>query len=164
MFPEIKKILYATDLSENAKYAFGYAASFSNRFDAAITVFHVIEELNPQITFQMMDLLGDEKWREIQGARKLEAGELIRRRLEDFCKKEGEQDIACSFLVKEIKIAMGHPVEEIIEEAHHGGYDLVVMGTHGHGILAGAMMGSTAMRVLRRSRIPVTVVRLESKK
>ncbi|MEW6261308.1 MAG: universal stress protein [Thermodesulfobacteriota bacterium] len=28
-------------------------------------------------------------------------------------------------------------------------------------MLAGAMMGSTAMRVLRRSRVPVTVVRLE---
>lgn len=164
MFPEIKKILYATDLSENAKHAFGYAASFSNRFGAAITVFHVIEELNPQITFQMMDLLGDEKWREIQGARKLEAGELIRKRLQDFCKKEGENNAACSFLVNEIKVSTGHPVEEIIEEAHKGGYDLVVMGTHGHGILAGAMMGSTAMRVLRRSRIPVTVVRLEPEK
>ncbi|WP_028324966.1 universal stress protein [Desulfatirhabdium butyrativorans] len=164
MFPEIKRILYATDLSENAKYAFGYAARFSNRFGAAITVFHVIEELNPQITFQMMDLLGEEKWRKIQETRKHEAGELIRQRLEDFCKNEGEQDAACSFLVKEIKIVAGHPVEEIIEEAHKGGYDLIVMGTHGHGILAGAMMGSTAMRVLRRSRIPVTVVRLEPKK
>jgi nucleotide-binding universal stress UspA family protein len=35
-----------------------------------------------------------------------------------------------------------------------------VMGTHGHGTLADVMMGSTARRVLRRSRKPVLVVRL----
>jgi nucleotide-binding universal stress UspA family protein len=34
------------------------------------------------------------------------------------------------------------------------------MGTHGHGTLADAMMGSTARRVLRRSKKPVLVVRL----
>jgi nucleotide-binding universal stress UspA family protein len=34
------------------------------------------------------------------------------------------------------------------------------MGTHGHGTLADAMMGSTARRVLRRSAKPVLVVRL----
>ncbi|MCJ7830621.1 MAG: universal stress protein [Desulfobacterales bacterium] len=34
------------------------------------------------------------------------------------------------------------------------------MGSHGHGGLVGAVMGSTAQRVLRRSKIPVLVVRL----
>ena len=30
MLPDIKKILYATDLSESARYAFGYAASLAD--------------------------------------------------------------------------------------------------------------------------------------
>jgi nucleotide-binding universal stress UspA family protein len=34
------------------------------------------------------------------------------------------------------------------------------MGTHGQGTLADAMLGSTAQRVLRRSPVPVLVVRL----
>ena len=46
MIPEIKNILYATDLSENARYAFGYAVSLANRCDAKITVLHVVEELS----------------------------------------------------------------------------------------------------------------------
>lgn len=46
MIPDIKKILYATDLSENARYALGYAAALANRFDAQITVLHVAEELS----------------------------------------------------------------------------------------------------------------------
>ena len=41
MIPEIKKILYTTDLSQNARYAFGYAASLANRYDAGITILHV---------------------------------------------------------------------------------------------------------------------------
>jgi nucleotide-binding universal stress UspA family protein len=34
------------------------------------------------------------------------------------------------------------------------------MGTHGHGTLADAMLGSTAQRVLRRAMVPVLTVRL----
>jgi len=36
MVPDIKKILYATDLSENARYAFGYAVSMASHHDAKI--------------------------------------------------------------------------------------------------------------------------------
>ena len=42
--PPIKKILYATDLSENARYAFGYAVSLANQYDAKITILHVLED------------------------------------------------------------------------------------------------------------------------
>jgi len=47
MIPEIKKILYATDLSEGARRAFGYAASIANRFGAGVTTLHVIEDTSP---------------------------------------------------------------------------------------------------------------------
>jgi len=60
-----------------------------------------------------------------------------------------------------LKVRNGHPVEEIIAESIASDYDVIVMGTHGHGILAGAMMGSTAMRVVRRSHVPVMGVRLQ---
>ena len=47
MVPDIKNILFATDLSENARYAFTYASAIANRFGAAITILHVLEELSP---------------------------------------------------------------------------------------------------------------------
>ncbi len=47
MLPDIKRILYATDLSENARHAFGYAASLANRYGAKIIVLHVIEDFSP---------------------------------------------------------------------------------------------------------------------
>ena len=164
MIPDIKKILYATDLSDNARHAYGYAASIANRFGAEITVLHIIEELSQQLSFQMVDLLGEEKWQELQKSRSQEAAGTIRKKLEAFCRDMDTQNAACPFAVSEIKVIFGNPVEEIINESNAAPYDLVVMGTYGHGVLAGAMMGSTAMRVVRRSVVPVTVVRLPKNK
>ena len=41
---EIKKILYATDLSESSVHALAYAVSLANRYKAGITVLHVLHE------------------------------------------------------------------------------------------------------------------------
>jgi hypothetical protein len=41
-----------------------------------------------------------------------------------------------------------------------GSFDLIIMGTHGHGKLEERMIGSIAGDVIRQSSIPVLVVRL----
>jgi nucleotide-binding universal stress UspA family protein len=58
MIPEIKKILYTTDLSPNARFAFGYAASLANRYDAGITILHVLAEISPTTDSLVTDFLG----------------------------------------------------------------------------------------------------------
>jgi len=160
MIPEIKKILFATDLSENARFAFGYAASLANRYGAQIVILHVVEEISQQMHLQIEDLLGMEKWQELQRTRNKEVVEILVRKIEAFCVDTAAADESCPFRVKDVKVRNGHPVEEIIAESIASDYDVIVMGTHGHGILAGAMMGSTAMRVVRRSHVPVLVIRL----
>ena len=47
MIPEIKNILYATDMSDTSNYAFGYAASLANRHDALITIIHILKSPMP---------------------------------------------------------------------------------------------------------------------
>ena len=42
---EVNKILYATDLSENARYAFAYAVSLADLYNATITFIHVLPEV-----------------------------------------------------------------------------------------------------------------------
>ena len=42
---DVKKILYATDLSENARYAFAYAVSLADLYNAAITIIHLLPEV-----------------------------------------------------------------------------------------------------------------------
>ena len=43
MIPQIKKILYATDLSKNSSYAFLFATDVARRHDATIVMLHAIE-------------------------------------------------------------------------------------------------------------------------
>jgi len=160
MIPEIKKILYTTDMSENARFAFGYAVSLANRYDAQIVVLHVIEDISYQMNAQVADLLGAEKWQELQRTRKKEVVKTLVQKMDAFCVETAAVHESCPFTITDIKVRNGHPVEEIIAESIASDYDVIVMGTHGHGILAGAMMGSTAMRVVRRSHVPVMVIRL----
>jgi nucleotide-binding universal stress UspA family protein len=46
-----------------------------------------------------------------------------------------------NFAEAEVKIVCGDPAEQILQEAQKGGYELVVMGTHGHGRLLGMVLG-----------------------
>ena len=160
MVPEIKKILYTTDMSDTSNYAFSYAASLANRYDALITIFHVLKDPMPTSENLVTNVLGEKKWLEILDRNKTEVVEKIRSRLEKFCEETKDELSSCPFLMEEVIVKIGNPVEEIIREVDQNDYDLVVMGAHGHGALAGAVVGSVSRRVLRRSKTPVLVVRL----
>jgi len=160
MVPEIKKILYSTDLSENAKYAFGYAASIANRYGAGITLLHVLDHGSPYWESLMVNVLGEKKWNEIVKENEANVVETFRERLKTFCDEMAAQLPACEFITDKVEVKVGHPVDKILEEVDKTGCDLVVMGAHGHGILGDAMMGSVSRRVLRRCKKPILIVRL----
>ena len=46
MVPEIKRILYATDLSENSSTALTWALKLADRFGAKVVLFHTEEEIS----------------------------------------------------------------------------------------------------------------------
>jgi nucleotide-binding universal stress UspA family protein len=58
----------------------------------------------------------------------------------------------------------GIPGDEIASVAESGKFDLVVMGSHGHGALYHLFTGSVVTGVLRRIECPVLVVPLRQKK
>jgi nucleotide-binding universal stress UspA family protein len=55
-------------------------------------------------------------------------------------------------------VVQGYPLEKIIAEADKFKVDLIVMGSHGHGMLYHLLVGSVAEGVLRQARCPVLVV------
>lgn len=59
----------------------------------------------------------------------------------------------------EYAVRFGDPAEEIIEEARESGADLIAMATHGRTGVARLLLGSVAEAVLRRSEVPVLLVR-----
>lgn len=163
MIPEIRKILYTTDLSENARHAFSYAVSLANRYGAGVTLLHVLEDISPYADSLVINILGESRWDALRQENEQKIIQTIQERLETFCQEVSEKVPACPFFTERIAVKIGNPVEEILKEAETGGCDLVVMGAHGHGIIGGAMMGSVSRRVLRRCRKPVLVVRLPDK-
>jgi nucleotide-binding universal stress UspA family protein len=54
---------------------------------------------------------------------------------------------------------VGHAGELISKTADSGKFDLVVMGSHGHGTLGNLVMGSVATQVLAHCKVPVLLVR-----
>lgn len=55
--------------------------------------------------------------------------------------------------------AVGHPAEQIASMAKGRHFDLLMMGSHGHGALAGLVLGSVATKVLASCETPVLLVR-----
>ena len=56
----------------------------------------------------------------------------------------------------------GDPATTIIERATSGGYDLLVLGTHGRTGLSHLILGSVAEKVVRRAPCPVLTVRADA--
>lgn len=54
---------------------------------------------------------------------------------------------------------IGHAGESIAEFADSGKFDLVIMGSHGHGTLVNLVMGSVATQVLAHCKVPVMLIR-----
>jgi nucleotide-binding universal stress UspA family protein len=55
--------------------------------------------------------------------------------------------------------AVGRPGDEIVKAAKKEKAQLIVMGTHGHGVLGRALLGSVAHNVLTDCEIPVLLVK-----
>jgi nucleotide-binding universal stress UspA family protein len=157
VIPGVKKILYATDLSRNSAYAFSYAVDFAKRFDAKIVIVHTIEPLPAAIGIHGSLKEEQEYYRTIKETTALE----INARIERFCQKADTYlGGGCLNLVSTILLPIGHPVEEILKVVDEEGCDLIILGTHGKGLLKQTFLGSVSKAVIERTRKPVLAVPL----
>jgi nucleotide-binding universal stress UspA family protein len=156
---EIKKILYATDLSKNSSFAFFYATDMARRHNAKIVMLHAIEPI-PAYAAAYTGITDELKRKQQE-----ETVEEIRTRLGNFCRKaEAEIGPPCVDLVSKILVPRGHPPEEILNAADKEGCDIIVLGTHGKGFLAHTFLGSVSSAVLNRTQKPVFIIPLPSEK
>ena len=164
MIPQIKKILYGTDLSKNSAYAFFYAIDMAKKYNASIVILHSIEPIRQYIYAEggitMEGVMKKAKKQE----QEMDIEE-IKQKLQEFCKKtEAQIGSPCVQLVSKILVPLGHPVEEILKAADDEGCDAIVLGTHGKGFLRQTFLGSVAGSVLERTRKPVFIIPLPSEK
>ncbi len=158
MIPQIRKILYATDLSKNSAYAFYYAIDMAQKRDARIVILHAVEPLPPIVRFY--GSLGEES--NYYHHETESDTQLIKNRLQAFCQKVDQHVGACLDIVSNILVRVGHPVEEILNVSEEEGCDVIVLGTHGKGFLKQTFLGSVSRSVLDRARKPVFIVPLPS--
>jgi len=71
--------------------------------------------------------------------------------LRTFCSKQG---LNATFVSK-----VGSAAEIVAEMAKKGGYDLLVLGSHGHSTLGNLVMGSVATKVLANCSTPALLIR-----
>lgn len=140
----LKRILHATDFSQNSNQALRYACDFARTFNAELHLVHVFQDASltyPPITGyappdyyqQMVDSAGSE-----------------------LDKLPGE---TCNFegpLVRHI--LEGVPFVEIIRYARKNTIDMIIMGTHGRSGLSNLLIGSVAENVVRKAPCPVLTV------
>jgi len=81
-----------------------------------------------------------------------EATEEADRILEDARERAGDRDLVTEHVV-------GRPGPAIVRYAEEHGVDQVVVGSHGRTGVARLLLGSVAETIVRRSPVPVTVVR-----
>jgi nucleotide-binding universal stress UspA family protein len=142
----IKNILVPTDFSEPADAALEYAKTLAQEFNGRIHLLHVVSE--PYVypwgtdlpTIPISDLL-------------TQSEDAARERLAQIA-------TAATALAGRIDVetAIGTPVERILDAIGDHHIDLVVIGTHGRGMVGHLLLGSVAERVVRRSPVPVLTV------
>jgi nucleotide-binding universal stress UspA family protein len=143
----LKRILVPTDFSESARHALTYAVSFAREYKAEIVLLHVVENLTVGYASDLFPVPMAEVFEEISGYAKIELGKLATE-----VRSKGAE-------VRE-QVIQGKPSAEILRIAREEAADMIVLGTHGKGLLDQALFGSTAERVLRKAPCPVLTVRL----
>ncbi len=144
---KLKKVLVPTDFSDSARQALKYGMSFAKEYGAELVLLHVVENLTVGYASDLFPVPMAEVFQEISGYAKAELAKL------------GTEARARGLTVEE-QVVQGKPSAEIIRYATEHEIDVIVLGTHGKGMLDQALFGSTTERVVRRAPCPVLTVRL----
>ncbi|MBF0112360.1 MAG: universal stress protein [Desulfamplus sp.] len=166
MAQEIKKILFATDLSDNCRHAFTYAASISSRYCGGITLLHVMEALPDSVDAIVSGFIGKERWEDLHkqhenSARMALIGKknnqnIIYDAIDAFSKDA--KPIDCDYTVDKILVKDGHVVDTIIETSVEEECDLIIIGSIKGFFSSNTSLGQVTKGVLKQSKIPVMII------
>lgn len=140
-----KTILFPTDFSENAAYAFRYAQRLAYKLDATVELIHVYH-----IPLHLKDAFAPTKTKQLDPVLR----EQLERNMREFAEQNARENVSVTF-----KLRVGIPTQEILEEANELDVVMIVMGTMGVSGLQRLLMGSVAEQIVRLSIQPVLTVR-----
>ncbi len=118
----------------------------------------MLEKLPPNAELLLLSFLGYRDLDELRQKCKVDLIKQIKMRIEQICQETAVQVPACRFLLHEVIMEACKASERILYYAETGGYDAVVMGSRGHGLVQDALMGGTSRKVAHFCPIPVFVI------
>lgn len=141
-----RKILVPLDGSPRAESVIGYVERIADPARTTVTLLQVVAAVNPASLVRLDEsaahrMIGEQRGKAEQYLERIRA-RLARRR------------IAARTVVR-----AGDPAAIIVDRVRTEGADLVAMSTHGRTGLRRLLMGSVAEAVLRKSSVPVVLVR-----
>lgn len=141
----MKTILAAVDFSPVSESVIEQAAALAQAFGAALWLLHVAAP-DP-------DFVGYEPGP--QSVRRAVASELHddHRRLQERSAALRVRGLDCTAL-----LVQGSTPETIVREADRLNADLILLGSHGHGVIRRALLGSVSEHVLHHANRPLLIV------
>jgi nucleotide-binding universal stress UspA family protein len=139
------RILIAIDGSDPSAEALSFA--LDRHADADLIALSVIDPTEfAQGSADMMPMATSD-WHD-------RAEERVRALLDDAAERAEARGVAL-----ETEFVYGAPARAVVEYADENDVDQIVVGSHGREGVSRVLLGSVAERIVRRSAVPVTVVR-----
>lgn len=145
---EIRRVLWPTDLSENAQAALPYVTSLSEKFQTEVHVLYVIEEL--ALHESWYGEFDDSHIKKIHAWEEEKAKKRLNKICEDYL-------VGCPLYIKHV--AIGDPAQEILRLIDQEEIDMVIMASKGR--KGRFQFGGVAEKIVKNS--PVTVVTIPIK-
>ena len=141
----MKRILVTTDGSPSSTEAVAFGVELASEHEAELIFVHVVPTL---------DVIPAAGFGGIGGAFPHELTEHDHLLLEEAASVASEHGVLST-----TAMLRGNTVDEIVAYADSHDVDLIVVGSRGHGAIAGALLGSVSRGVLGESKRPVLIVR-----
>ena len=140
------KILIAVDVSPYTKRMLAYLAAHDEWLGGGRHQYTVLNTVSP-VPARAAAVIDRDTLKSYYA----ETSEAVFKPIRSFFKKQG---IEAEFVGK-----VGHAPEVIAKMADGQDFDLLMMGSHGHGTLGNLVMGSVTTKVLASCKTPVLLVR-----
>lgn len=150
---QIRKLIFAHDLSKFANSSLPYVAAIAKKWDAKVILLCVVNSIGQELAFYAtpgmypstlgnaaIDIVEENKKHALKKLEKI--GKLLEEKGLKF----------------QVKVEEGYPQEVLVDVAKKEKCDLIVMATHGRSGVSRAFLGSVADYVIRNASCPVLTV------
>ncbi len=144
----MKNIVVAVDFSNTTPGVLEMASGLAKAFGAQLHLFHVVE---PEPSYTAYGFTPDEF--PALHAYQEEAKRRAAAKLEELLAQ-----VTPDLPSATTQIAEGSPLHALLDYVKESGADFVVLGSHGHGVIASLLLGSVAEGMVRKAAVPTLIV------